>query len=176
VMQPFKVYATLGEWFGGLCLLAVIVLGLLARARGGQPVKWRLVVAGAGTLAAATIVLAAVFCGPGHLRVVFQLLLHRPLAVDADESFTVGVHLLPAVTIGCLLAGAVVARLARTPAGERGPRLETAMAILAILVVPAVLFGTLEGEQAGLVISALLAIGLAFFAGRIYRRIFPAAA
>lgn len=176
VMQPFKVYATLGEWFGGLCLLAVIVLGLMARARGGQPVRWRLVAAGAGALAAATIVLAAVFCGPGHLRVVFQLLMHRALTVDADESFTVGVHLLPAVTIGCLVAGATVARLARTAAGQPGPRLETAMGVLAVLVVPAVLFGTLEGEQAGLVISALLAIGLAFFSGRMYRRIFPAAA
>ena len=43
VLQPFKLYATLGEWFGGLCLLAAIVLGLLARARGGRPVRWRLV-------------------------------------------------------------------------------------------------------------------------------------
>ncbi len=175
VMQPFKVYATLGEWFGGLCLLAAVVLGLLARSRGGQPVRWQLVAAGAGALAATIIVLAAVFCGPGHLRVVFQLLTHRKLTVDADESFTVGVHLLPAVTIACLVAGAVVARLARTPVGERGPRLEMAMAVLAILVVPAVLVGTLEGEQAGLVISALLAVGLAFFAGRLSRRIFPAA-
>jgi len=39
-----------------------------------------------------------------------------------------------------------------------------------------VLIGTLEGEQAGLVIAAMLAIGLTFFAGRIYRRIFPAGA
>ena len=109
-MQPFKVYATLGEWFGGLCLLAAVVLGLLARARGGQPVRWRLVVAGAGALAMTTIVLAAVFCGPGHLRVVLQLLTHRPLGVDADVSFNVGVHLLPAVTIACLVAGVVVAR------------------------------------------------------------------
>ena len=59
-----------------------------------------------------------------------------------------------------------MARLARTPPGERGPRLELAMAVLAIVVVPAVLFGTLEGEQAGLVISAMLAIGLSFFGGR----------
>ncbi|HEX8952756.1 MAG TPA: apolipoprotein N-acyltransferase, partial [Polyangia bacterium] len=176
VMQPFKVYATLGEWFGGLCLFAAIVLGLMARTRGGQPVSWRLVFSGAGALAAATIVLAAVFCGPGHLRVVLQLLMHRPLTVDPDVSFTVGVHLLPAVTIGCLAAGATVSRLARTPAGQRGPRLELAMAVLTVLVAPAVLFGTLEGEQAGLVISALLAIGLAFFGGRIYRRIFPVAA
>jgi hypothetical protein len=47
------------------------------------------------------------------------------------------------------------------------------MGVLAVLVVPAVLVGTLEGEQAGLVISALLAIGITFFAGRIYRRLFP---
>ncbi|MCA1663155.1 MAG: apolipoprotein N-acyltransferase, partial [Myxococcales bacterium] len=172
VMQPFKVYATLGEWFGALCLLAAVVLGLWARARGGQPVRWRLVLGGAVALAVTTIVLAAVFCGPGHLRVVFQLLTHRKLGVDADVSFDVGVHLLPAVTIACLAAGVVVARMARTPKGERGPRLELAMAVMAFLVVPALLFGTLEGEQAGLVISALLAIGLAFFAGRLYRR-FP---
>jgi hypothetical protein len=176
VMQPFKVYATLGEWFGGLCLLATLVLGLMARARGGSPVRWNLVAAGALALAVTTIVLAAVFCGPGHLRVVMRLLAHRPLGVDADAAFSIGVHLLPAVTIGCLIAGAVVARMARTPKGERGPRLEMTMSVLAILVAPAVLFGTLEGEQAGLVISAMLATGLAFFAGRIYRRIFPAPA
>ena len=176
VMQPFKVYATLGEWFGGLCLLAAVLLGLIARARGGQPVRWRLVGGGAAALAITTIVLAAVFCGPGHLRVVLQLLTHRPLDVDADVSFSVGVHLLPAVTIACLVAGCVVARMARTPPGERGPRLEMTMSVLGILVVPAVLFGTLEGEQAGLVISALVATGLAFFAGRMYRRIFPSGA
>jgi len=174
VMQPFKLYATLGEWFGGACLFAAAILGLLARARGGQPVRWRLVAAGAGALVITTIVLAAVFCGPGHLRVVWQLLTHRPISADPDETYNVGVHLLPAVTIGCLIAGAVVTRLARTPKGQPGPRLEAAIAVLAILVVPAVLLGTLEGEQAGLVISALLAIGLTFFAGRVYRRIFPA--
>ncbi|MGZ3443910.1 MAG: hypothetical protein ACXVDD_30530, partial [Polyangia bacterium] len=159
-----------------LCLFAAVVLGLLARTRGGQPVRWRLVAGGAGALAITIVVLAAVFCGPGHLRVVWQLLTHRTLTVDADVSFTVGVHLLPAVTIGCLVAGAVVTRMARVPRGERGPRLEMTMAVLAVLVVPAALFGTLEGEQAGLVISALLAMGLAFFAGRLYRRIFPIAA
>ncbi|HEY2743648.1 MAG TPA: apolipoprotein N-acyltransferase, partial [Polyangia bacterium] len=176
VMQPFKVYATLGEWFGGLCLLVAVVLGLMARARGGQPVRWRLVLAGAGALVVTTIVLAAVFCGPGHLRTVIQLLTHRHVGADPDVAFTVGVHLMPAVTIGCLVAGAVVARIAATSKGERGPRLEMTMSVLAILVVPAVLFGTLEGEQAGLVISAMLATGLAFFAGRIYRRIFPVSA
>ena len=105
-----------------------------------------------------------------------QILTHRPVGGDPDVAFNVGVHLLPAVTLGCFVAGAVVARLARTPKGARGPRLELAMGILAVVVVPAVLFGTLEGEQAGLVISAMLAIGLSFFAARIYRRVFPVAA
>jgi apolipoprotein N-acyltransferase len=173
VMQPFKVYATRGEWFGGACLFAAAVLGLVARARGGKPVRWRLVLAGAAALAGTTIVLAAVFCGPGHLRLVWQILTHRPVTADPDEAFRVGTRLLPAVTIACMVAGAVVARLSRTPRVEPGARLEAAMAVLAVLVVPAVLVGTLEGEQAGLVISALLAIGLTFFAGRVYRRVFP---
>ena len=173
VLTPFKVYATLGEWFGGLCLLATVLLGWKARARGGRPVRWRLVLVGAGTLAAAIVVLAAVFCGPGHLRLVWQLITHRNVSADADVTFDVGVHLLPAVVLGCMICGAVVARLARAPRGEAGARLEAAMAVLAILVVPAVLVGTLEGEQAGLVISAGLAVGVTFFAGRVYRRIFP---
>jgi apolipoprotein N-acyltransferase len=173
VMQPLKVYATLGEWFGGLCLVAVIVLGILARGRGGNPVRWRLVAIAGGALAVATIVLAAVFCGPGHLRTVAQLLTHRHVTVDADLGFTVGVHLLPAVVIACMVAGVAVWRAARPTGDQPGPRLEAAMGVLAVLVVPAVLVGTLEGEQAGLVISALIAIGITFFAGRIYRRLFP---
>jgi apolipoprotein N-acyltransferase len=172
-LQPFKVYATLGEWFGGLCLLATVLLGIAARNRGGQPIKWKLVIAGGGALLITIIVLAAVFCGPGHLRTVWQILTHRPLTADPDESFNIGVRLVPAATIGCLLAGAVVARLARIPRGQPGARLEAAIAVLAVLVVPPVLLGQLEGEQAGLVISALLGIGVAFFGGRIYRRVFP---
>lgn len=174
VLQPFKLYARLGEWFGGLCLLAAVIFGLMARTRAGKPVRWKLVLAGAGALAVTTIVLAAVFCGPGHLVVVWQILTHRPVTADADVSFTVGVHLLPAVAIACMVAGAVVMRLGRSPRGEPGPRLEMAVSVLAILVVPPVLVGTLEGEQAGLVISAIFAIGLTFFAARVYRRVFPA--
>lgn len=175
VLQPFTLYATLGDWFGGLCLIAAVWLGLLARARGGKPVRWNLVVAGVATLVAGTIVLAAVFCGPGHLRLVWQLLTHRPVTnADPDVSFSVGLRLAIAVALSCLAAGALVARRARVPRGEPGARLEAALAVLAVLVVPPVLIGSLEGEQAGLVLSAMAAVGVAFAGGRLYRRFFPA--
>ena len=174
VLQPFTLYATLGEWFGGLCLLVSIWLGLQARARGGRPVRWRLVLAGVGTLVGGVVVLSAVFCGPGHLRLVWQLLTHRPVTTaDPDLSFQIGLRLMGAVGLSCLGAGAVVARQARVPAGEPGARLEAAMAVLAVLVLPAVLVGSLEGEQAGLVLSAMAAVGLAFAGGRLWRRFFP---
>src|SRR5262249_20354171 len=137
VMQPLKIYATLGEWFGGLCLAAVIVLGIMARGRGGSPVRWRLVVVAGGALLVTTVVLAAVFCGPGHLRTVVQLLSHRHLSVDADVGFEVGVHLLPAVVIACMVAGVAVWRAARPTGDQPGPRLEAAMGVLAVLVAPA---------------------------------------
>jgi apolipoprotein N-acyltransferase len=169
VLQPFKLYARLGEWFGGLCLIVALALGLVARSRGGQPVRWRLVALGAAALAVAIVVLGAVFCGPGHLDVLWQILTHRPLSADPDLSFRVGLGLLPTVALACLTTGALLARQAR---GGLTPRLETALAVLAVIVAPATLLGQLEGEQAGLVISALLAIGLALWAGRLMRRYF----
>ncbi len=169
VMQPFKLYARLGEWFGGLCLVIALVLGLAARSRGGLPVRWRLVGLGAAALAVGIVVLGAVFCGPGHLDLVWQILTHRPVSADPDLSFRVGLGLIPTVALGCLTVGALLARMAR---GGHQPQLETALAIVAVVVVPATLLGQLEGEQAGLVISALLAIGLALLAGRLMRRYF----
>jgi hypothetical protein len=54
-------------------------------------------------------------------------------------------------------------------AGERAP-LETAVAALLVVVAPALAVGTLEGEQAGLVLSALATIGLALLGGRLATR------
>jgi apolipoprotein N-acyltransferase len=170
IMQPQKLYARLGEWFGGACLLVTLLLGLLARARGGRPVRWRLVLAGAGALFAGTMALAALFCGPRNLGLALLLIAHRPLGVPVGLAFSVGVRLIPAVALACLGAGVVVTRLARPPAGEPGPRLEAAMAVLAVLVAPAALVGTLEGEQAGLVIMALVAVLLTLAAARVARR------
>jgi hypothetical protein len=142
---------------------------LAARSRSALPVRWRLVGIGAATLAVGVVVLGAVFCGPGHLDLVWQILTHRPVSADPDLSFRVGLGLIPTVAIACLTVGALLARFAR---GAHQPQLETALAIVAVIVAPATLLGQLEGEQAGLVISALLAIGLALLAGRVMRRYF----
>jgi hypothetical protein len=44
------------------------------------------------------------------------------------------------------------------------------VAVGAVLLVPAIAFGTLEGEQAGLVISALAGIAVAALAARLATR------
>jgi hypothetical protein len=166
VLQPQKLYATLGEWFGGACLVATLLFGLRARALGGRPVRWKLVLAGAATIVFLVVLLGGLFCGP--LRLVFQLITHRPVSASVDTSFAVGVRLIPVTALACMAAGVVIAWLARASA-ER-PRLESAIAVLLVLVAPATLVGTLEGEQAGLVIMALIAIGLTLLAGRVARR------
>jgi apolipoprotein N-acyltransferase len=165
-LSPQKLYSRLGEWFGGACLLAAVVLSLVGRARGGRPLRWRLVLAGAGTIVFLLVLLGGLFCGP--LRIVFQLLVHRHLTASLDAGFAVGVRLIPTTAIACALAGVVIARMAR--GATELPRLESAVAVLLVLVVPATLFGTLEGEQAGLVIMAAAAIGLALLAGRLTRK------
>lgn len=169
VLQPFTLYAHLGEWFGGLCLLLTVWLGLKARARGGHPVRWRLVLIGVAALAGGTLALALLFCGPSHLGLAARLIAYRPLAeVDPSLRFSVGLRLIAAAALACLSAGALVAHRGRK--ADR-PRLEAVLAILAVLVVPPVLIGSLEGEQTGLVLSTLGAVGLALFAGWLYRRL-----
>ena len=48
--------------------------------------------------------------------------------------------------------------------------LEAAVAVLLVLVGPALAGGSLEGQQAGLVISAMVGIGVALAAGKLWLR------
>ena len=83
----------------------------------------------------------------------------------ATAAFQTGLALAAALVIGCALAGVMITR-----ANQGRARLETALAVIAIMVLPALLFGTLEGEQAGLVLAALAGIGIASLAARIAAR------
>jgi len=170
VQEAWTVYARLGEWVGSLCLLLVAVLGLRARSKAGLPVRWAMVAQGAGALLVVVLLGVLVTSGPGDVGFALQLLALRqqPLGIE-DRIFAVGVRLIGVVAFGAIIAGITVAR-----AAAKSPRpkaaLETAAAVLAIVVAPALLFGRLEGAQAGLVLSAMAAIGLAMWAGRITRR------
>jgi apolipoprotein N-acyltransferase len=167
--KAFTVYATLGEWFGGLCLLLVIVLGVIALGRAGRPVRWPLVGLGAAVLLGVIVVGIALLAGPSQIGLALRLLAHRTLEANTqDIAFSTGVKLIPVVMLGAIALGVVLTRRLRTTAP-----LEVTAAVLAVLVAPAVLVGTLEGEQAGLVIAALLTTGLALLAGRITRRFLP---
>jgi apolipoprotein N-acyltransferase len=162
IQEPLGFYAFAGEWFGGGCLLLLAILALRARAIAGQPVRWPLVGLGAGVIAGAIVVGALVLSGPSRVLLALRLVAHLPLGAAAgDAAFSTGVRLAPVVAIGCALAGVLIARRARARA-----RLEAALAVLAVLAVPALAVGTLEGEQAGLVIIALAGIGVALLGVR----------
>jgi hypothetical protein len=173
VQAPSTIYASLGEWFGGLCLALLLYLGARARAESGRPIRWELAAAGAGALLVTTVALVALLAGPSRVGLGLELLAHRTVdrtgggaaGEAAQVAFRTGLILILAVALGCLVSGAVVVRRAR----ELRP-LETAVGVLLILVLPAVTLGTLEGEQAGLVIGAACAVGIALLGGRLARR------
>jgi apolipoprotein N-acyltransferase len=165
IQQAQTVYATLGEWFGGGGILAAFVLYLRMRRREGTAVRWDLVAAGALTLAG-VIVLVTIVTGPARLGAVITALARIPsdAALPADEAAVVW-RLLVGTLLGSAALGFVIARGA-----AKQPRdAECTLAVVAVLVCPALAVGTLEGQQAGLVIGALLGAGLARLGARLTR-------
>ncbi len=153
ILQVATLYSSLGEWFGGACLAVIIVLGLRARSRNGNTL--RPVPAALGALALLSVLLVGLLTTGGgeRLQVGLRLLAHLQSGTGEALAFTTGVLLMGLAAVGSFVAGAVTRR-------RGGDRLEIVVAILSVVAVPALLVGTLEGEQAGLVIGALLAIAL----------------
>jgi apolipoprotein N-acyltransferase len=171
VQQASTLYATLGDWFGGMCLVVLCVLGLRAASAAGRPVRWKLVASGAGLLAAVITLGTAIGAGPSQIGLAWLLLTHQKIPEGViDAAFSTGVRLIPILAIGSFAVGLLVERLGQRDASHRRASFEAAAAILSVLVVPAVAVGTLEGEQAGLVIAALIAIGLSALGGRVAQR------
>ncbi|HEY7957021.1 MAG TPA: apolipoprotein N-acyltransferase [Polyangia bacterium] len=169
IQKPFTLYASLGEWFGALCLILLLLLGERALERAGRPVRWRSVGIGAAALLVSALAVSAIVSGPSRLGLAISLLLHRTLPPGSEAvAFRTGLGLVPALIVGCALAGWLTARRARpalTPA-----RLEIALSVIAVMVAPAMIFGTLEGEQAGLVLGAMAGVGVALLSARLLAR------
>ena len=171
VQQASTIYGTVGEAFGGLCLVVLCYFALRARAAAGSPVRWPLVLVGALSLAVFISLMVAILVGPSQVELAWILLSHRKIpAGTAEIAFHTGVWLIPILAIGSLIAGLVLARIARRATGAAPPVIESVLAIVAIMIIPAVLFGTLEGEQAGLVIGALIAGLLSRFGANRWRQ------
>jgi hypothetical protein len=164
IQQAQTVYAMMGEWLGGVCLLAALLLDLRVRRRQGAAVRWGLVAAGAATLLG-VILLVTIVTGPTRLGTVMAMLARIPNdALPADDVAAFW-RLLVGMVLGSVALGVVIARRA-----ARQPRaVECTLAAIAVLVCPAMTLGTLEGEHAGLVIGALLGVGLALLGGRLTR-------
>ncbi len=160
ILQPQKIYATLGEWFGALCLALTVLAGLLARKRAGHALRWPVVAAGAAVLGVALLAITSL---SGHPLLALAILARRHVS-DQTLAFRTGLWLLPAAALGCIAAGIVARKVARGPAP-----LEVAVAVISMLVGPALAAGTLEGEQAGLVISAAVGVLVALAAGKLSR-------
>ena len=135
------------------------------RRREGTALRWDLVAAGALTLAG-VILLVTIVTGPARLGAVITGLARIPgdAALPADEA-AVFWRLLVGTLLGSVALGFVIARGA-----AKQPRdVECTLAVVAVLVCPALAVGTLEGQQAGLVIGALLGVGLARLGARVSR-------
>jgi len=159
VQETQTLYATVGEAFGGLCLVLACILGLIGVSRAGSPVRWPLVATGSALLVLGAAVGIIVLGGPANLAHGLGILAHMRVAVSADLAFRLGLALVPGLVAGSIAMGIVL--------GRRGATfLEMVLAVVAVMVLPALLLGTLEGEQAGLVISAMIAVAVARLAKR----------
>jgi apolipoprotein N-acyltransferase len=159
-------YAKVGDLFGMLNLLALLGIATWARKRSGKPVAWRFVGAAAATMAVVLLTGALIAIGPSRIGLAARLWARRPLSevgnADADAAFGVGLWLVVLSAVAALVSGVWLARRTR---GR--PRLEAGIAAVALVLVPPLLLGRLEGETAGLVFSAAGAVYLALIGVRI---------
>lgn len=163
ILSPSTLYATLGEWFGSACLLVVVALSLRASARAGTPLRLGPALIGAAALLGVLVVGLLVTGGGQRVQIGLRLLAHMSAGADADANFATGLVLFVLGIAGSVFAGAVARR-------RGGARQDVVVAVLLIVAIPALVLGTLEGEQAGLVIGAFAAVGLALLGAHFFRR------
>ncbi|HEX2568285.1 MAG TPA: apolipoprotein N-acyltransferase [Polyangia bacterium] len=144
-------YGRLGDLFGGLNLLGVLVLGILAIGRSGRRLAWKEVGLGGVIVAAGTLLGAVVAAGPSELAEAVREVVRLPGASEGVSVVTVGLVLGGAA--GCLAAGVLLGRRAKS-AGMARPALEAGVAALAVLLAPALLLGRTEGATASLVFGS----------------------
>jgi apolipoprotein N-acyltransferase len=175
LMQPGGMYQQLGETFGGVCLVLVLLCGVLVRSRSGRPVRWSLVL-----LTAAGLHIAVLLTGlllSGGISATYAALLHRnEAAIPDDRLFAATWQLLVILPITGAAIGTQVARRVGASADETGPgtagthgTLELLSGIALTTVLPVVVLGRMEGNTGAVVILSLLCAAAALLGLRTGR-------
>jgi hypothetical protein len=172
LLQPGGLYQQLGETFGGLCFVLVLLFGVLARQRAGQPVRWGVLLGSAAALHLAVLVVA--LGQSGALRGFYAVLLHRnESAVPESELFAATWKLVIVLGVAAAAVAALVGRRLGPPAVATAPqpgKLELLAAIALTTVLPVVLLGRMEGNTGAVVIFSGLCVLVATPALRLGTR------
>lgn len=163
LLRPGGFYQQLGETFGGLCFVMVLLFGVLARQRAGHPVRWGVLLA--STAALHLSVLLSAFVLSGGLRGFYAALLHRnEAAVPEAELFTATWQLVVVLVLAAVAVAVAVGRhLGRRPNRGAPPpgQLELVSAVALTTVLPVVLLGRMEGNTGAVVILSGLCLAAA---------------
>jgi len=197
LLQPGGLYQSLGDTFGGACLVLVGLLGLLARRRAGLGLRLAELGLAIAALHVAVIATGLILPGPGLLHAYYAVLFHRgEAALPESILFQATWQLFLVLTLTSAAIGAWLSRRVRDwpelrpPAPQPGAepdgliaaeravpgRIELLLAIAAVTIVPVVLFGRMEGNTGAVVILSALAAGSGLTALRLsLRRARPSA-
>ena len=133
-------YQRLGESFGFLCLIFVMLFGALSRQRAGAPLRLGLLVGGSLVLHA--VVVVGGLLAPSGVKALYAVLLHRgDNALPEALAFAASWQLLLLLAVTSLGLGIYCGRQRR----KRAPKLELCGAIFATTVLPVSVLGRMEG-------------------------------
>jgi len=162
LLPPGGQYQRLGETFGSLCLVAVLLLFALSRQRAGTPLRLGLLVTGSLLLHGSVLVGGLLL--PSGVKALYAVLLHRgDNALAESLAFSASWQLLLLLSLTSIGLGVYCARQTR----KRPPRLELIGAICATTVLPVSLIGRMEGNTGAVVIVSGLCVAVALLTLRL---------
>ena len=155
-------YQRLGESFGFLCLILVMLFGALSRQRAGAPLRLGLLVGGSLVLHA--VVVVGGLLAPSGVKALYAVLLHRgDNALPEALAFAASWQLLLLLAVTSLGLGIYCGRQRR----KRAPKLELCGAICATTVLPVSMLGRMEGNTGAVVIVGGLCVVAALLGLRL---------
>lgn len=165
MLEPSGLYGTLGDAFGLICLVAVLLLGAWALRRSGRSLVGRDIGLAMLVVASGTLLPVLVAFGPHQLGAALALILNR-IPEEETVSFAFGGTLIGGGALACAAAAGLLARRS----SRRVVWLEAGIGAVAVLVLPALILGRTEGATASLVFIAAGSLMMARLGAALARR------